>query len=220
MCILSQTKIWGSCVKIWLISLISNFFRHNAASLPKSILKTNTTSIASCSLIEKSWSNFNLWATNAYLAPRYLIATVKEIAHRRTYLQWLWQCVWAQDWSGRVWQVRVYSICLCGKYLMHWILLSWAHLSSFPTLQLLQNELKLFLKQHCDNYLPKCWVNLSSNSRVIVTFFSFWSKKRVDRKSVLKTSTTVRKRSKNVTALVNVNLWFSRTYIASLGHNE
>ena len=136
------------------------------------------------------------------------VIPLKEIAHRRTYLQSPWQCVWAQDWSGRVWQVRVDSICLCGKYLMHWILLSWAHLSSFPTLQLLYNGLKLFLKQHCDNYLPKCWVDLSSNSRVIVNFFLFWSKNKVDAKSVLKMSTTVRKRSKNVTALVHVNLWF------------
>ena len=141
-------------------------------------------------MIEKSWSNFNLWAPDAYFAPSSLIATVKEIAHRRTYLPWLWKYVWAQDWSGSVWQVRVDSICLCGKYLMHWILLSWAHLSSFPTLQLLQNGLKLFLKQHCDNYLPKCWVDLSSNLRMIANFFLFWSKIKVDKKLVFKTSTS------------------------------
>ena len=40
------------------------------------ILETNKISFASYSFIQKSWSNFNIRAPDAYLAPSYLIATV------------------------------------------------------------------------------------------------------------------------------------------------
>ena len=37
---------------------------------------------------------------------------------------------------------------------------------------------KLSLPIICDNYLPKCWVDMSSNSRLIVNFFLFESEKK------------------------------------------
>ena len=61
-----EHKIWRSFVKIWLAWLIFKFFDHNASWWSKSILKTNKTSFASNSLVQKSWSNFNLRSPDAY----------------------------------------------------------------------------------------------------------------------------------------------------------
>ena len=54
----------------------------------------------------------------------------------------------------------------------------------------------------CDNYLPKCLADLSSNSRVIFDFFLFWCKKKIDGHLVCWNSNQLRMWAKNCHILI------------------